>query len=231
MHRSGYVLKTVGDVRGISMEINQWKDSVWGIRENLQGKLVNQNKAEILEPKRLRALVSSTPTLRSINLSMCSLLTSASLYILTESLKSLLKELYLDHCLGIDAALIVPALVELEHLEVLSVAGIPTVSDTFVKDYIVARGHNMKELILKDCINLTDASIKVIIAEHCPAICGLDLSNVCKLTDMSMGYLTNICHVLHSLKLCRNSFRPDTCIFSALLLPSLFIVHFSDLYL
>ncbi|KAI5446017.1 hypothetical protein KIW84_014019 [Lathyrus oleraceus] len=160
---------------------------------------------------------------------MCSLLISASLYILTESLKSLLKELYLDHCLGIDAALIVPALVELEHLEVLSVAGIPTVSDTFVKDYIVARGHDMKELILKDCINLTDASIKVIIAEHCPAICGLDLSNVCKLTDMSMGYLTNICHVLHSLKLCRNSFRPDTCIFSALLLPSLFIVHFSVL--
>ncbi|CAL5196097.1 unnamed protein product [Lathyrus oleraceus] len=94
---------------------------------------------------------------------MCSLLTSASLYILTESLKSLLKELYLDHCLGIDAALIVPTLVELEHLEVLSVAGIPTVSDTFVKDYIVARGHNMKELILKDCINLTDASIKVIV--------------------------------------------------------------------
>ncbi|KAI5445576.1 uncharacterized protein LOC127135754 [Lathyrus oleraceus] len=156
----------------------------------------------------LRALVSSTPTLRSINLSMCSLLTSASLYILAESLKSLLKELYLDHCHGIDAALIVPALVELEHLEVLSVAGIPTVSDTFVKDYIVARGHDMKELILKDCINLTDASIKVI-AEHCPGICGLDLSNVCKLTDMSMGYLTNGCHVLHSLKLCRNSFSDE----------------------
>ena len=100
----------------------------------------------------LRALVSSTPTLRSINLSQCSLLTSVSLHILAESLKSLLKELYLDHCLGIDAALIVPALMELENLEVLSVAGIPTVCDTFVKDYIVARGHNMKELILKDCV-------------------------------------------------------------------------------
>ncbi|XP_058723215.1 DNA repair protein rhp7-like [Vicia villosa] len=156
----------------------------------------------------LRTLVSSTPTLRSINLSMCSLLTSASLYILAETLKSLLKELYLDHCIGIDAALIVPALVEFEHLEVLSLAGIPTVCDTFVKDYIVARGHNMKELILKDCINLTDASIKVI-AEYCPGICELDLSNVCKLTDLSMGYLTNGCRALHTLKLCRNSFSDE----------------------
>lgn len=156
----------------------------------------------------LRALVSSTPTLRSINLSQCSLLTSVSLHILAESLKSLLKELYLDHCLGIDAALIVPALMELENLEVLSVAGIPTVCDTFVKDYIVARGHNMKELILKDCVNLTDASIKVV-AEHCPGICRLDLMNVCKLTDLSMGYLTNGCRALNTLKLCRNTFSDE----------------------
>ncbi|XP_045790388.1 uncharacterized protein LOC123885168 [Trifolium pratense] len=161
-----------------------------------------------LSDEGLRSLVSSTPMLRSINLSQCSLLTSASLYTLAESLKSLLKELYLDHCLGIDAALIVPALMEFEHLEVLSVAGIPTVCDTFVKDYIVARGHNMKELILKDCINLTDASIKVI-AENCPGICGLDLSSVCKLTDLSMGYLTNGCRALHTLKLCRNSFSDE----------------------
>ncbi|XP_004513482.3 DNA repair protein rhp7-like [Cicer arietinum] len=156
----------------------------------------------------LRALVSSAPILTSINLSQCSLLTASSIYILAESLKPLLKELYLDHCLGIDAALIVPALIELEHLEVLSVAGLPTVCDTFVKDYIVARGHNMKELTLKDCINLTDASIKVV-AEHCPGICVLDLMNVCKLTDLSIGYLTNSCRALHTLKLCRNPFSDE----------------------
>lgn len=100
----------------------------------------------------LRALVSCAPSLRSINLSQCSLLTSASIYILAETLKPLLKELYLDNCLGIDASLIVPALVELEHLELLSVAGVQTVCDKFVNDYIVARGHNIKELILKDCM-------------------------------------------------------------------------------
>ncbi|XP_027355420.1 uncharacterized protein LOC113865209 [Abrus precatorius] len=156
----------------------------------------------------LRALVSSAPALRSINLSQCSLLTSASLYILAESLRSLLKELYLDDCQGIDAALVVPALMELEHLEVLSVAGIQTVCDEFVKNYIVARGQNMKELVLKDCINLTDASIKVI-AEHCPGLCVLDLMNLCKLTDLSIGYLTNGCHALNTLKLCRNSFSDE----------------------
>ncbi|KAL5052965.1 hypothetical protein RYX36_033647, partial [Vicia faba] len=128
------------------------------------------------------------------------------LYILAETLKSFLKELYVDHCFGIDDALIVPALVEFEHLQVLSLAGIPTVCDTFIKDYIVARGHNMKELNLKDCINLTDASIKVI-AKHCRGMCRLDLSNLSKLTDLSMGYLTNGCRALHTLKLCRNSFR------------------------
>ncbi|KAE9587670.1 hypothetical protein Lal_00021903 [Lupinus albus] len=156
----------------------------------------------------LRALVSSAPALRSINLSLCSLLTSSSVYILAESLKSMLKELYLDDCQGIDAGLIVPALIELEQLEVLSMAGIQTVGDEFVRDYIIARGHNLKELVLKDCINLTDSSVKVI-AEHCLGLCVLDLTNLCKLTDLSMGYLTNGCRALHTLKLCRNPFSDE----------------------
>ncbi|KAL2327271.1 hypothetical protein Fmac_020698 [Flemingia macrophylla] len=156
----------------------------------------------------LRAIVSSAPALRSINLSQCSLLTSASIYILAESLRYLLKELYLDDCQGLDAALIVPALIELEHLEVLSVAGLQTVCDEFVKNYTVARGQNMKELVLKDCTNLTDASIKVIV-EHCPGLCVLDLVNLIKLTDLSVGYLTNGCRTLHTLKLCRNPFSDE----------------------
>ncbi|KAG5006276.1 hypothetical protein JHK82_024244 [Glycine max] len=156
----------------------------------------------------LLALVSSAPALRSINLSQCSLLTSASIYILAESSKSLLKELHLDDCQGIDAALILPALIELEHLEVLSVAGIQIVCDEFVKNYIVARGQNMKELVLKDCINLTNASIKAIV-EHCPRLSVLDLMNLHKLTDLSIGHLTNGCCALHTLKLCRNPFSDE----------------------
>ena len=104
-----------------------------------------------LSDKGLHVLASSAPALRSINLSQCSLLSSASINILADSLGSLLKELYLDDCLMIDAAQIVPGLKKLEHLEVLSLAGIQTVSDEFIKDYIIECGHNMKELIFKDC--------------------------------------------------------------------------------
>nr|KYP57841.1 DNA repair protein rhp7 [Cajanus cajan] len=161
-----------------------------------------------LSDKGLQVLVSSAPQLRSINLSQCSLLSSASIHILANSLGSLLKELYLDDCLIIDAAQILPALKKLEHLEVLSLAGIQTVSDEFIKEYIVARGHNMKELVLKDCEKLTDASIKVI-AEHCPGLCALDLMYLDKLTDLSIGYLANSCRTLHTLKLCRNPFSDE----------------------
>ncbi|KAF7837938.1 DNA repair protein rhp7-like isoform X2 [Senna tora] len=161
-----------------------------------------------LTDRGLSILVSSAPALRSINLSQCSLLTPASLYVLADSLGSLLKELYLDDCLSIDAALIVPALQKLEHLEVLSVAGIQTVCDDFVKNFVVARGHNLKELVLKNCGKLTDSSVKFI-AEFCPGLCSLDLKNLCKLTDSSIGYLTNGCRALHTLKLCRSPFSDE----------------------
>ncbi|XP_039687841.1 F-box/LRR-repeat protein fbxl-1 [Medicago truncatula] len=130
--------------------------------------------------------------LKSINLSQCSLLTYASLDILADSLGSILKELYLDDCILIDANLILSGLKRLEQLEVLSLAGVPTVSDKFIESYIIARGHNIKELILKDFINLTDASMKVI-AEHCPGLHALDLMNFCR--------------ELRKLKFCRNPFR------------------------
>ncbi|KAL1371762.1 hypothetical protein AAHE18_01G156300 [Arachis hypogaea] len=113
-----------------------------------------------LSDKGLRALISSAPALRSVNL----------------TLKAL------------------------ENLEVLSLAGVGTVCDKFIKDYIIANGQNMKELILKDCVKLTDVSIKVI-AEHCPLLCVLDLENLLNLTDLSIGYLANNCRALNTLKL------------------------------
>lgn len=104
-----------------------------------------------LSDRGLSILVSSALELRSINLSQCSLLTSASLNVLADSLGSVLKELYLEDCIGIDAALIVPALQKLEYLQVLSVAGIQNVCDEFIKNLVIARGHNLKELVLKNC--------------------------------------------------------------------------------
>ena len=99
----------------------------------------------------LRALVSSAPTLRSINLSQCSLLTSTSIETLAETLGSVLRELYIDDCQGIDAMLILPALLKLECLEALSVAGIQTISDDFIWEFICVHGPMMKELVLADC--------------------------------------------------------------------------------
>ena len=56
------------------------------------------------------------------------------------------------------------------------------------------------------CRNLTDASMKFI-AEHCPELHALDITNLCKLTDLTIRYLANSCRALLNLKLCRNSFR------------------------
>ncbi|GLT68029.1 hypothetical protein SLA2020_402920 [Shorea laevis] len=101
--------------------------------------------------------------------------------------------------------LILPPLQKLKHLEVLSLAGIQTVCDDFIREFVISCGHNMKELVLTDCVELTDTSLKVI-AESCSGLCRLDLVNLCKLTDSAMGYLANGCHAIQTLKLGRNSF-------------------------
>ncbi|KAL3535525.1 hypothetical protein ACH5RR_003986 [Cinchona calisaya] len=156
----------------------------------------------------LNALVSSAPSLRSINLSQCSLLTSDGICYLAASLGSVLRELYLDDCQGMDAMLILLALLNFEHLEVLSLAGIETVSDDFVSEFVRKRGQTLKELVLADCMKLTDSSVRVI-AEYCSELCAIDLSNLCKLTDSAIGYLANGCRTIRALKLCRNAFSDE----------------------
>ncbi|KAJ4708740.1 F-box/LRR-repeat protein 13 [Melia azedarach] len=155
-----------------------------------------------------QALVSSASSLRSINLTQCSLLTPTSIDILANSLGSFIQELYINDCQNLNAMLILPALKKLKHLEVLSIAGIDTVNDDFVGEIVSARGHNMKELVLTDCVKLTDFSMKVI-AESCPKLCTLDISNLYKLTDFSIGYLADGCRAIETLKLCRNAFSDE----------------------
>ncbi|KAI5415278.1 uncharacterized protein LOC127135139 [Lathyrus oleraceus] len=156
----------------------------------------------------LRLLVSSATELRSINLSQCSLLTCDSLGILADSFGSVLKELHIDECILIDVARILPALKRFKQLQVLSLAGVPSVSDEFIKSYFIACGHNIKELVLKDCLNLTDASVRII-AKHCPGLRVLDIMNLGKLTDLSVGYLANGCQRLRTLKLYGNPFSDE----------------------
>ncbi|KAK8706930.1 hypothetical protein V6N13_058002 [Hibiscus sabdariffa] len=154
----------------------------------------------------LSVLVSSAPALRSVNLSQCSFLTHGAIEILASSLASVLLELFVDDCQSIDAMLMLPSLKRLEHLEVLSVAGLESVTDKFIKEFIFARGDGIKELNLSGCGKLTDSSLKII-AEICSILRALDIGNVPKLTDNSFGHLASGCRSLESLKLCRNAFR------------------------
>lgn len=96
----------------------------------------------------LRALVSSAPAITSINLSQCSLLTSSSIDMLSDSLGSVLRELYINVCQNIDMKLIVSALKKFEKLEVLSLADIPSVKGQFLKEFVTAIGQTLKQLIL-----------------------------------------------------------------------------------
>lgn len=156
----------------------------------------------------LSALVSSASALRSMNLSQCSLLTHEGISDLADSLGSILRELYLDDCESLDAMHILPGLKKLRYLEVLSLRGIGSVSDKFMKQLIISNGQNMKELVLANCVKLTDSSLKAI-AETCSELCVLDLSHLTKLTDIGMVHLANGCRRIQDLRLCRNSFSDD----------------------
>lgn len=100
----------------------------------------------------LNSLVKIAPVLQFINLSRCNLLTNDGINILSRSLGSMLKELYINFCPNIGAMLVLPELKEFEYLEVLSVAGIENISDEFVYGLLTAYGHKMKELDLSKCL-------------------------------------------------------------------------------
>ncbi|VVA99075.1 unnamed protein product [Arabis nemorensis] len=161
----------------------------------------------------LQALVSAAPAIRSINLSQCSLLTSSSIDMLSDSLGSVLRELYINECQNINLKLILSALKKFEKLEVLSLVDLPSVRGRFLREFVAARGQGLKKLFLANSVKLTDSSVKVI-SENCPNLSVLDLANVCKLTDSSLGYLANGCQALEKLIFCRNSFRYLICLVS-----------------
>ncbi|XP_023516723.1 uncharacterized protein LOC111780530 [Cucurbita pepo subsp. pepo] len=156
----------------------------------------------------IAALVCSAPVLQSLNLSQCSFLTSSSIDSIANSLGSTLRELYLDDCLKINPMLMISAMKKLQHLEVLSLAGIGDVCDEFIQEFLPAGGHNLKELILTNCVKLTNKSIKAI-SETCSSLRAIDLVNLSKLTDYALCCLASGCKGLQKLKLCRNLFSDE----------------------
>eukprot|EP00268_Persea_americana_P059793 TRINITY_DN7385_c0_g1_i3.p1 TRINITY_DN7385_c0_g1~~TRINITY_DN7385_c0_g1_i3.p1 ORF type:complete len:866 (-),score=165.64 TRINITY_DN7385_c0_g1_i3:118-2715(-) len=161
-----------------------------------------------LSDKGLSALVSSAPSLTSVNLSQCQLLTSTGISILAENLGSVLRELYMDDCQNVNVLSILPALKNLKHLEVLSVAGIQNVCDEFVNELIPVRGADMKKLVFSDCGKLTDNSLKII-SKNCSGLCAIDLSNLKNLTDVALKQLANGCTSLKVLQLSHNKFSDE----------------------
>ncbi|XP_038878817.1 uncharacterized protein LOC120070955 [Benincasa hispida] len=156
----------------------------------------------------IAALVCSAPALQSLNLSQCSFLTFSSIDSIANSLGSTLRELYLDDCLKIDPVQMVPAMKKLQHLEVLSLAGIGDICDKFIQEFLTAGGHNLKELILTNCVKLTNKSIKAI-SETCSSLRAIDLVNLSKLTDYALCCLSSGCQALQKLKLSRNLFSDE----------------------
>ncbi|CAD5175773.1 unnamed protein product [Musa acuminata subsp. malaccensis] len=156
----------------------------------------------------LNAIIHSAPSLRSVNLSQCSLLTSLGIINVAAKLDTVLTELYVDDCQNVDAMAILPALKKIIHLEVLSVAGIQSVCDKFVHQLIPVCGSHMKELIFARCQKLSSASVKTISA-YCSRLCAIDLRNLNRLNDSAIGYLANGCRSLQKLKLRRSAFSDE----------------------
>nr|XP_027082975.1 F-box/LRR-repeat protein 17-like [Coffea arabica] len=162
-----------------------------------------------LSPTGLKALVMSAPALSSVNLSHCALLTNVGIKILANSLKSTLRELNISYCPKIDAMDVHLSLMELEHLEALSVAGIYAVCDRFVSYILCALGHNIKKLDFADCPSLTKYALQHI-AHYSRGLLSLNLSNLVGLPNMGLEYLGDGCRRIETLKLCANRFSDDT---------------------
>ncbi|XP_076929471.1 DNA repair protein rhp7-like [Bidens hawaiensis] len=156
----------------------------------------------------LKPLLVSAPLLQSINLSQCTLLTHTAIQIIHQYLKNSLKELYIDECPRIDVSISAFSFITFEHLEVLSVAGIKTVSDGFVRFFTRSCGKKLKGLNLAGCVLLTNTCLQFI-GECCPVLCSLDVSNLSNLTDLGLCYLAVGCKSIESLNVTRADFSDE----------------------
>ncbi|KAJ6799184.1 DNA repair protein rhp7 isoform X1 [Iris pallida] len=156
----------------------------------------------------LDALVTSAPLLSSVNLGGCNLLTSDGIINLANKLNPVLRELVLDDCQNVDAMVILPALKKLKFLEVLSIARIQNVDDSFVYNLVRVCGPQIKELVFADCQKLTTASMRAI-GENCSKLCVLDIRNLVQLNDLAISHLASGCRSMQKLKLRRNKFSDE----------------------
>lgn len=100
----------------------------------------------------LKNLVTAAPLLQSLNLGQCSLLSCDSINCIADSLGSKLRELYIDYCQKINPMSILSAFKKFKCLEVISVAGIDSITDEFVSEMVTLCGQSLKEIDLANCV-------------------------------------------------------------------------------
>lgn len=101
-----------------------------------------------LTDKGLGFIVQLAPTLGSLDISQCPLVSATGINVLSIWYGKTLEKLYVDDCTGIDAMAMLPALLKFMNLQVLSVAGNYSVCDEFVRHFLAVRGRRIKELVL-----------------------------------------------------------------------------------
>ncbi|KAL9673110.1 hypothetical protein QQ045_029363 [Rhodiola kirilowii] len=161
-----------------------------------------------LTDKGLGSLVQLAPSLQSLDLSQCPLITAIGVNTLAIWYGKTLEELYMDDCQGIDAMAMLPALTEFLNLQVLSVAGNYSVCDDFVRQFVAVRGSFMKELVFSSCKRLTDQTIKVI-GSTCSSLVSLDISYITNLTDWALQHIANGFGSIKHLELSHNAFSDE----------------------
>ncbi|XP_042447555.1 uncharacterized protein LOC122032340 isoform X2 [Zingiber officinale] len=160
---------------------------------------LNLKGAYRLSDDGLNAVVASAPSLSSINLSECPLLTSMGIINLADKLGTVLTELYIDGCQNVDAMAILPALKKVNHLEVLSVGGLQSVCDKFVHQLIPICGSHMRELALAGC---DDEAIAAFLEASGGSLAELSLNNVAKVAEQTaLAISRRCCSTLYSLDL------------------------------
>ncbi|CAA6659326.1 unnamed protein product [Spirodela intermedia] len=97
------------------------------------------------------------------------------------------------------------ARISLRKLEVLSVAGVESVTDKFVHGLVSVHGPHMKELGFAGCRGVAAPSLREI-GKSCPQLRSLDLRDLGKLNDRALAHLAGGCTSLWRLLLRRNAF-------------------------
>ncbi|KAL2631438.1 hypothetical protein R1flu_016124 [Riccia fluitans] len=149
-------------------------------------------------------MLNTSPRLKSVDLTQCSLISEHSVEAIADTLGATIESLVLDNCSQLSGLKLLPALRKIPHLRKLSLAGIPQVTDGVISELLVPLRFDLQELGLRYCQMLTDVGMQAV--SLCQELKVLDLGHISSLTDVAIGLVTDNCRSLKTLRLCRGKF-------------------------